>query len=56
MSDSPDSTQLPNVNAVGLAELLGEDESAFAHAVRRLANEVGKKADPLAAFTSYVEK
>lgn len=56
MSEKPTSAGLPNVNAMSLAEVLEGENNALAKAARRLAAEVSKKTDPLAAFTSYVEK
>ncbi len=46
---------LPDVRTIPLAEFLAGNDTALARAVRRLAGEVAKPQDVLAAFTSYVE-
>jgi hypothetical protein len=46
---------LPNVSMMSLSQLLSEENTALAKAVKRLAGEVAKPEQPLSAFTSYVE-
>lgn len=56
MNHHATTTEILDLTAIPLAELFGaDDDSALAHAARRVARRVGKKEDPLAAFTSYVE-